>query len=117
MKQTAYDNQYIVLYTRLKIVDRSQDDCTIIVPSPWGCRRMTVRCPYDFMGPARASCGDLAGSLRLSQESMIIFGPKCQSKIVRGPHNHRAVPVRGSYDVAATCLRAYDFFKLVIVRS
>ena len=58
------------------------------------------------MGPARASCGHLAGSLRLSQESTVIFGPKCQSKIVRGPHIHRAVPVRGWYDVAATCLRA-----------
>ena len=58
------------------------------------------------MGTARALCGDLAGSLRLSQESTIIFGPKCQSEIVRGPHDHRAVPVRGSYDVAATCLRA-----------
>ena len=69
------------------------------------------------MDPAGASCGDLAGSLRLSQESTIIFGPKCQSKIMRGPHDHRAVPVRGSYDVAATWLRAYDFFKLVIVRS
>ena len=105
------------IYFRLKIVDRSQGDRTIIVPSPWGYRRMTVRCRYDFMGPARASCGDLAGSLRLSQESTIIFGPKCLSKILRGPHDHRAMPVRGLYDVAATCLWAYDFFKLVIVRS
>ena len=53
------------------------------------------------MGPARASCGDLAGSLRLSQESTIIFG-----KIVRCPHAHGAVPVRESYDVTAMCLRA-----------
>ena len=45
MKQTAYDNQY----TRLKIVDTSQGDRAIIVPSPWGYRRVTVRCPYDFM--------------------------------------------------------------------
>ena len=72
MKQTAYDNQY----TRLKIVDTSQGDRAIIVPSPWGYRRVTVRCPYDFMGPARPSCGDLAGSLRLSKESTIFFGPK-----------------------------------------
>ena len=71
MKQTADDN-----HTRLEIVDTSQGDRTIIVPSPWGYRRMTVRCPYDFVGPARASCGDLAGSLRLSQESTLIFGPK-----------------------------------------
>ena len=88
------------------MVDTSQGDRTIIVPPPWGYRRMTVRCPYDFMGPARASCGDLAGSLRLSQESTIIFGPKYKSKIVRCPHDHRAVPVRGSYDVTAMCLRA-----------
>ena len=58
------------------------------------------------MGPARASCGDLAGSLRLSQESMIILGPRKQSKTLRCPHDHRAVPVRGSYDVTAMCLRA-----------
>ena len=58
------------------------------------------------MGPARASCGDLADSLRLSQESTIIFGPKLQSKILRCPHDHLAVPVRGSYDITAMCLRA-----------
>ena len=75
MKQTAYDNQY----TRLKIDDTSQG-IQIIVPSPWGYRRVTVRCPYDFIGPARPSCGDLAGSLRLLQESTIIFGPKMSIK-------------------------------------
>ena len=67
---------------------------------------MTVRCPYDFMGPAKASYGDLAGSLRLSQECTIIFGPRWQSKTLRCPHDHRTVPVRGSYDVTAMCLRA-----------
>ena len=67
MKQTAD--------IRLKIVDTSQGALTIILPSPWGYRRMTVRCPYDFIGPARALCGELAGSLRLMQESKIIFGP------------------------------------------
>ena len=89
----------------LEIVDTSQGDRTIIVPSPWGYRRMTVRCPYDFMGLAKAFCGDLAGSLRLSQESTIIFGPRCQSKTLRCPHDHRAAPVRGSYDVTVMCLR------------
>ena len=89
-----------------EIVDTSQGYHTIIVPSPWGYCRMTIWCPYDFMGPARASCGDLAGSLRLSQESTIIFGPRWQSKTLRCPHNHRAVPVRGSYDAPAMCLRA-----------
>ena len=67
---------------------------------------MTVRCPYDFMSPAR---GIVRRSCRLPttmQESTIFFCPKCQSKIVRGPHDHRAVPIRRSYDVAATCLRA-----------
>ena len=63
---------------------------------------MIVRCPYNFMCPARESCGDL----RLSQESTIILGQKFQSKIVRCPHVHRAVPVRRSYDVTAMCLRA-----------
>ena len=90
----------------LEIVETSQGDRTIIVPSPWGYRRMTVRCPYDFMGPAKALCGDLADSLRLSQESTIIFVPRGQSKTLRCPHDHRAVPVRGSYDVTAMCLRA-----------
>ena len=67
---------------------------------------MTFRFPYDFMGPARTLCGDRAGSLRLSQESTIIFGPKFQSKTLHCPYDHRAVPVRGSYDVTAMCLRA-----------
>ena len=59
MKQTAYDNQY----TSLKIVATSQGNRAIIVPSRLGYHRVPVRCPYDFMGPARSSCGDLAGSL------------------------------------------------------
>ena len=105
------------LMISLEIADTSQGDRTIIVPSPWGYRRMTDRCPYDFMGHAKASCGNLAGSLRLSQESTIIFGPRWQSKTLRCPHDHRAVPIRGSYDVTVMCLRAYDFFKFVIVRS
>ena len=98
----------------LEIVETSQGDRTIIVPSPWGYRRMTVRCPYNFMGPAKASFGDLAGSLRLSQESTIIFGPRLQSKTLHCPHDHRAVPIRGSYDVTAMCLRATGlrFFRI-----
>ena len=71
MKQNAYDNQY----TRLKI-DTSQGDRAIIVPPPLDYRRVAVRCPYNFMGPARPSCGDLAGPIRLLQESSIIFWPK-----------------------------------------
>ena len=72
MKQTANDNQY----TRLKIVDTWQGNYAIIVPSPWGYSRVTVQCPYDFIGPARPLCGDIAGSLPLSQESRIILGPQ-----------------------------------------
>ena len=98
MKQTANDKS--------GIVDTSQGDRTIIVPSPWGYRRMTVLCPYDFMGHVKALCDNLAGSLRLSQESTIIFGPRLQSKTLRCPQDRRAVPVRGSYDVTAMCLRA-----------
>ena len=90
----------------LETVYASQGDCTIIVPSHCGYRRMTVRCPYDFMGPAKASSGDLASSLRLSQESTIIFGPRRQSKTLRCTRDHRAVPVPGPYDVIAMCLRA-----------
>ena len=90
----------------LENVDTSQGDRTIIVPSPRGYRRMTDRCTYDFMGPAKSSCGDLAGSVRLSQEPSFIFGPKLQSKTLRCHHDHRAVHVRGLYDVTAMCLRA-----------
>ena len=74
MKQTANDKSPRNCWHVAK------SDRTIIVPSPWGYRRMTVRCPYNFMVPAKASCRDLAGSLRLSQESTIIFGPIWQSK-------------------------------------
>ena len=31
---------------------------------------------------------------------------------MRCPKDHRVVPVRGSYDVTAMCLRAYDFFQI-----
>ena len=91
----------------------------IIVQLPWGYRRMTVRCPYDFVGPARASCGDLAGSLRLSQESMTFLGQNDNlisyvvlRITVRCPYGDRTTSLRCVYG-----LRAYDFFKFVIVRS
>ena len=109
MKQTAYDNQY----NRLKIVDTSQGDRAFIVPSPWGYRRVTVQCPYDFMGHARPSCGDLMGSLRLSQESTIIFWAKnnnlksCVVLTITGrcPYGNRTMLLRCVYG-----LRTYDFF-------
>ena len=102
----------ITIYTRLEIVDTLQGDRTMIVPSPWGYRRMTVRCPYDFMGHARASCGDFVGSLRLSQESTIIFGQNDNLKpcvvlaiTVRCPYSGRTISLRCVFG-----LRAYDFF-------
>ena len=57
MKQTADDNKYIV--------DTSQCNRAIIVPSPWGYCRMTVRCPYD-KGIVQQPCGlyDYLKSLR-----------------------------------------------------
>ena len=94
------------IYTRLKIVDTSQGDRTIIVPSPWGYRPMSVRFYEPCMGIVRRPCGDLAGTLRRAQESTIIFGQKWQSKIARRPHDYRTMHVRGSYDVSAMCLRA-----------
>ena len=66
------------------------------------------------MGLARASCGDLAGSLQLSQESTIILGQKRQSKIVRCPHDHRAVSY-GDRTMSLRCVCgpwAYDFFQI-----
>ena len=54
-----------------------------------GHRATILQAPYDYRKSLRS-----------------FFCPKCQSKIVRGPHDHRAVPIRRSYDVAATCLRA-----------
>ena len=74
------------------------------MPSPLGYRRMTVRCPYDFMGPAGASCGDLACSLRLSQESTIIVGQNDNLKpcvvltiTVRCPYGDRTMSLRCIY--------------------
>ena len=82
--------------------------------SPWGYGRMTVQCPYDFTGPAKVSCGDLACSLRPSQESTIIFGPRLQYKTLRCHQDHRAVPIRVWYDVTAMCLRTTSlrFFQI-----
>ena len=85
----------------LEIVDTSQGDRTIIVPLPWGYRRMTVRGLYDFMGPAKASFSDLAGSLQLSQESTIIFGPILNPALSsRSPCGARTGIVRCHCDVS-----------------
>ena len=73
MKQTVYDNQY----TRLKIVATSQDDRAIIVPSPWGYSRLTVRMSIRFNGPCKAIMRQLCGLPKTNlKESTIILGPK-----------------------------------------
>ena len=56
--------------------DTSQGNRAVNVPSPWGYRRKTFGYLYDFMNIAWKSCGNLAGSLRLSHEPSIIFRPK-----------------------------------------
>ena len=63
---------------------------------------------------ARCPCDVNAGSLLLSQEPTIIFGPKLLSKLLWCPHDQRAVPVRGSCNQPTMCLRATDlrFFKI-----
>ena len=110
-------------YTRLKIVDTSQGDRTIIVPSPWGYRTMTARCPYDFMSPAWASCVDLAATLRVpyderrSLRSFFGKNDNLKSRVVltitvRCPYGDRTMFLRCVYG-----LRAYDFFKFVNVQS
>ena len=103
----------------MEIVDTSQGDRTIIVPLPWGYRRITVRCPYDFTGPARASCGDLAAPNDYHKSLRSILGQNDNLKpcvvltiTVRCPYEDRTMSLR------CVCgLRAYDFFKFVIVRS
>ena len=93
---------------RLKIVDMLQGDLTIIVQSPWGYRRMTVRCPYDFMSHARASppAATMRASYDYRKSLRSFLGQNWQWKIVRCPHDRRAVPVLGSFDVTAMCLGA-----------
>ena len=60
--------------------------------------------------PLRCQCG----SLRLSQEPTIIFGPELLSKFLWCPHEQRVVPVRGSCDQPAMYLQATSlrFFKI-----
>ena len=78
--------------------------------SPWGYRTMTARCPYDFMSPSWASCGDLAATLRVpydERKSLRSFFGKndnLKSRVVLTIT--RTMHVRGSYDVSAMCLRA-----------
>ena len=88
---------------------------TIIVPSPWGYGRMTVRCPYNFMCPARASCSDLEGSLQLLQESKIIDSLKlCIVLTITMwcPYGDRTMLLLCVYGLWLAI-----FFKFVIMRS
>ena len=98
----------------LDIVDTSQGDLTIIMPSPWGYRRMTVRCPYDLSAlqshhaaTLRAPC-DYRKSLRsfLGQDDNL--KPCVVLTItVRCPYGDRTMSLRCVYG-----LRAYDFFRI-----
>ena len=56
----------------------------------------------------RCPCDVLAGSLRLSQEHTIIFGPKCLSKIVRCPCDQRVVPVRDKVSKGSKIRNRYN---------
>ena len=89
----------------LEIVDTSQGDRTIIVSSPWGYRRMAVRCRTILSAMQRHRATTLRAPYDY-QKSTINFGRILQSKTLHCPRDHRAVHVRGSYDVTAMCLRA-----------
>ena len=45
-------------------VDPSQGGRTVMVRSPWDCRKITVLYPCDYMGTAWAPCGNLAIAAR-----------------------------------------------------
>ena len=46
----------------------SQGGRTVMMRSPWDCRKITALYPFDFMGIARAPCDNIAmGAARLSQ--------------------------------------------------
>ena len=91
-----------LVYTRLKIVDtsqaattRSHDHCAI-----------ALGLPQDDCPILCALQRHRAATLRAAYDYRKSLAKKIQSKIARCPHDHRAVPVRGSYDVTAMCLRA-----------
>ena len=59
------------IFTHLENVDPLQCDRTVMVRSPWDCRKITALYPCDFMGTARAPCGNrsIAKSLQSSYDS------------------------------------------------
>ena len=116
MKQTAYDNQYIPvlkLLTGRKATARSLYH-RLGVTAGWPSDVRTIL--WALQG---ASCDDLAGSLRLCKSLRSFFAQNVNLKscvvltiTVRCPYGDRTMLLRRVYG-----LRAYDFFKLVIVRS
>ena len=94
-----------------------------MVRSPWDCRKITALYQCDFMGTARAPCGNLATAARgpydypRSLPSSYVFF----AQILHCPHDQRAASVRCPCGHRAmlptTCLRACDFLKCVIARS
>ena len=82
----------IPIYTSLEVVDTSQGDRTIIVPSPFGYCRMTVRCPYDFMGPARERAATLRAPTTIARvydrfgAKLTILNPALSSRSPCGAH-------------------------------
>ena len=59
-------------------------------------RAATLRAPYDYRKSLRSFLGQ-------------------DPKTLRCPHDHRAVPIRGSYNVTAMCSTGYelnDFFQI-----
>ena len=103
MKQTADDSQYIPVWkllTHHKATARSS------------CQRLGVTAgwPFDIRTILGALLGHRAETLRALydyRKSLRSFlGQKWQLKIARCPHDHLEVPVRGSYNVTAMCLRA-----------
>ena len=91
---------------RLEIVDTSQGARTIIVPSPLGYRRMIVRCPYGYDYDYRMSLRSFLGQNDNLKPCVVL------TITVRCPYGDRTMSLRCVYR-----LRAYDFFKFVIVRS
>ena len=64
---------------------------------------MSVRFYGPCKGIVRRPCGLLTTIARVLQS---FLGQNEKSKTLRCPHDHLAVPVRGSYNVTAMCPRA-----------
>ena len=96
------------------MVDTSQGDRTIIVPSPWGYRRMTVRCPYDLWALQKHRAATLRAPYDYRKSLRSFLGQDDNLKpcvvltiTVRRPYGDRTMSLRCVYG-----LRAYDFFQI-----